>query len=128
MATELITYSNPGGESSNKAFASGLLTSDGSIVTILCGFVPTKIIITDYTGTNPDIITWVKGMAITAAHLLTGSTGVVTKGITGPYPYGDTEDDTWDGTGGDSTTDGHGFVIPAALLTDADTWMWEAYR
>ena len=128
MATELITYSNPGGESSNKAMASGLLTSDGTIATILVGFVPSRIVLYNYTGTNPNIYIWTKGLAITNAFLITGSTGVVTKGITGPYPYGDTQDDVWNGSGGDSTADGHGFVIPAALLSDNDTVMWEAYR
>jgi len=129
MATEAITYSNPGGESSAKAMASGLLTSDGTIATFLIGFVPSKIVLYNMTdATNPDVYIWVKGLAVSNCLLITGSTGFITKGVTAVALYGDTEDDTWDGTGGDSTADGHGFSIPAALLTDADTWVWEAHR
>lgn len=128
MATEAITYSNPGGESSHKAFASGLLTSDGTAADIICGFVPSRIVLYDYTGTNPDVYIWVKGLAVSNCFKITGSTGVITKGVTAVALLGDTQDDTWDGTGGDSYASGHGFQIPAALLTDADTWAWEAYR
>ena len=103
MATEAITYSHPAGATAESAFASGLLTTDGTAVNIICGFQPTKIVLTDYTETNVDIVLWVKGQPVASSTFLTGSTGVTTK-VTGPAVYSD--------------TDGEGFTIPAALLTD----------
>ena len=112
------------------SFASGLLTSDGTEVTIPLGFIPTKIVLYNYTGTNPNVYIWTKGLASTNCFLITGSTGQITKGVTGPSVVGDTSDDTY-AHGSDpvyETADDAGFSIPAALLTDADTWMWEAHR
>ena len=131
MATELITYSNDGGQSNDKAFASGLLTSDGTIANITVGFVPSKIVLYDLTNaTNPDVYIWVKGLAVTNCLKITGATGVITKGVTAVAMYGDTSDDTI--TLGEhmdiEETSGTGFSIPAALLSDADTWAWEAWR
>jgi hypothetical protein len=126
MATEAITYST---NVPHSRYASGLLTSDGTIAYVELGFTPKKIVLVNYTGTNPDIILWQAGMAATACWKITGSTGVVTKGITGPAVYGDTEDDTAPTTQytvGQSETF-RGFSIPAALQTDADTWAWEAW-
>ena len=117
MATELVTYSNLGPVGANKAFASGLLTSDGTAVNINVGFQPSKIVLVNYTGTNPNIIYWVEGMAAGTYHLLTGSSGVVTKGSSGgPVVFAGDNDES------------EGFTIPAGLLTDADTWLWEAWR
>jgi len=130
MATEAITYSNVGGQSNDKAFASGLLTSDGTEATIDLGFIPSKIVLYNYTGTNPDVYIWTAGLVYTNTLKITGSTGVITKGVTGPSLVGDTSDDTYPHPGPPTYETGSvmGFSIPAALLTDADTWLWEAWR
>ena len=116
MATEAVTYSNLEMVECNKAFASGLLTSDGTIAYISLGFTPAKIVLREYQDTNVNMIEWIKGMDSGTYWLTTGSTGVVTKGASGGPVV-------WDGDDDESC----GFYIPAALLTDADTWLWEAW-
>ena len=95
------------------------------------GWQPTRIELINYTGTNPDIYIWETGLASTNCIKMTGSTGVYTKGVTGPYPYAGS-----DALGTTVTVDGvtgqkvlAGFTIPAALQTNAsDTWLWRAER
>jgi hypothetical protein len=126
MATEAITYS---ANVPHVKYACGLLTSDGTIAYIETGFTPVKIVAVNYTGTNPLMYMWQKGQAEANCFLNTGSTGVITKGVTGPYPYGDTSDDTAPTTQytvGQSETF-RGFSIPDAITADGDTWTWEAW-
>lgn len=129
MATESITYTNPGGEANVKAFASGSYVSDGTDLPIYCGFVPSRIEFINESSSAYFTYVWFKGMAAGSYYLITAATGVMTYSATGgPTPLGDTANDVWDGTGGDSDANGQGFQIPAALLTDADTGQWIAYR
>lgn len=123
MATETVTYSNP---ATGKDYASGLLLSDGTIAYIDVGFIPSKIVLTHYTGTNPLVYMWAKGQTSGSYWLLTGATGVITKVESGgPTVYGDTQDDVY---GASESADFQGFQIPDALLADNDTWQWEVWR
>jgi hypothetical protein len=95
------------------------------------GWMPSKIELVNYTATNPLVYYWQSGQASTNGFLNTGSTGVITKGITGPYPYAGTASVgstvTVDGVAGCSVAPG--FTIPAALQNNAsDTWVWTAWR
>jgi len=127
MANGEITYTNPGGESSNKAFASGSYTGSGAAINILVGFVPSKIVI--HNDTDNTEFVWFAGIAEGSMFQYT-SAGAKTLITGGPTLYGDTADDVWNGSGGDSNANGHGFTVPATavLNTAADDCYWEAYR
>jgi hypothetical protein len=122
------TYSHVGAEGGEGAIATGLLTSAATPLAELLevGFQPSRIEIVNYTSTNTLVYIWTKGMTSGNAYLMTGSTGVYTKVTGGPTVF----------TGGaflkDSTTVytecPAGFVIPAALQSNADTWSWTAWR
>lgn len=132
MATEAITYSS---QVPNVQYASGLLTSDGTIANIELGFTPKKITLFNITATNPTIYFWVKGLAVDNCIKINGADGVVTKAVTAIAVYGDTEDDTSPDAAandavqyvnGDSSSF-RGFSIPDALLSDNDSYVWEAW-
>lgn len=128
MATELVTYANPGGEANVRSFASGSYVSDGTDLDIICGFVPSKIEVINYDGDYLTLL-WFAGMAEGTYFDILSSTGQMTFRATGGFVLlGDTADDTWDGTGGSSNTAGQGFRVPAALLIDTDTGQWIAWR
>lgn len=133
MATAIRTVTN------NMAFGSEVARAKGTLVPattpaleyIELGWTPSKIKLINYTGTNPDIYIWQIGLAAENCIKMTGSTGVYTKGVTGPYPYAGTASVgstvTVDTVAG--ATVAAGFTIPAALCTNAsDTWLWEAER
>lgn len=116
--SDTITYSNRDAIGANASFMSALLTADGSLSpNIECGFQPTKIVLYNYTGTNPNMYVWIKGMTSGSYWLTTGSTGVVTKVSSGgPTVFAGDSDESM------------GITIPAALLTAADTWLIECSR
>jgi len=125
VATRTVSYN--GGDSPHGGMASGLLVpaTTPAAEHIELGWEPNFIELVNYTGTNPNIYTWRKGMASGSAFLMTGSTGVYTKVTGGPTVN----------AGGLKTVDGvantmtrPGFIIPAALQTDGDTWAWRAHR
>ena len=122
MAAGDITYSNPGGESTNKAFASGRVLADAdTAINVICGFQPSRIELwyKDTGATTKDaFVLWFKGM--TAAYywntvLASGACTLTTSG--GPIVYA--------GTAGVA----EGFTIPAGLQdADSDIIDWIAWR
>ena len=136
MAAGDITYSNKGGQSNDKAFASGIALADAdAILSINLGFIPSGIVLfyKDTAATTKDVkIEWWKGM--TAANywntvMTDGIMTLVTSG--GPTVLGDTSDDTY--AHGDDpvyeTGSVMGFAIPAGLQdADSDIIYWQAWR
>lgn len=119
MAVGDITYSNPGGESGDKAFASGTLVVDAdAAATIICGFQPSMIeyYLVDAGATAHAHIRWVKGMAA-STHARIADAGDLTFPTTlGPVVY--------------SGSSGEGFTIPANQTgaADSDVIHWIAWR
>ena len=135
MAAGDITYSNVGGQSNDKAFASGRVLADAdTAINVPCGFIPSRIELwyKDTGATTKDAcVLWFKGM--TAAYywntvLASGACTLTTSG--GPVVYGDTSDDTFSTpTGGSEDATGQGFTIPAGLMdADSDIIDWIAWR
>lgn len=130
-ATRTITANNGLGSDGGMACGTLVPATTPALEYIEIGWTPTKIVLTNYTGTNPDIYIWQTGLASTNCIKMTGSTGVYTKGVTGPYPYAGSDElgttVTVDGVTGQKVL--RGFTIPAALQTNAsDTWLWHAER
>ncbi len=122
MANGDITYSNPGGHSGNKAFASGKYTGEAaSNIDILCGFTPAKIHV--WNETDGYGFTWFEGMTQGTMIQVKGDDGVTTlETVTGaPVPLTPA-----------LSTAGAGFRVPlgsdTVLNTDADDCYWEAWR
>ena len=123
MATGDITYSNAGGESADKAFASGIYVLDISEDTnIICGFQPSKVVLNlkDAGATAHAIVTWIKGMTAGDYQLISDGGDITYDVDYGPIVY--------------SGTAGEGFTIPSDLVTtdlsaaDDDIMYWEAWR
>jgi len=133
MAAGDITYSH-GCDGGLSAIATGQVLADASdAINVLIGFVPSRIELhyKDTGATTKDaIFLWIKGMTLGyywGILMSTGAQALVTSG--GPVPYGDTSDDVWDGSGGDSNANGQGFTIPAGLMdADSDVINFTAYR
>ena len=122
MANGDITYTTPGGQSGNKAFASGKYTGLATEnIDILCGFTPSKIHI--WNETDGYGFEWFTGITQGSMLQTVGSTGVKTlESITGaPVPLTNA-----------LSTAGAGFRVPlgttTALNTTADDCYWEAWR
>lgn len=124
------TVSYNGGDA-GAGIATGILVPADTPVQeyIELGWVPNRIEILNLTGTTTAttaITIWQKGLASTNAMQIAGVSGIVTKGVTGPYPY----------AGGQVTVDTvvntvtkAGFYIPTGLQTNAsDVISWIAYR
>lgn len=113
MATEAITISANSGAGRNHSC--GTMTSDGTIAYISCGFQPTYIKLINET--QKSSMEWWAGM--TAADyfkVIYHADGAVVSYETsgGPIVFAGDDDES------------EGFVIPAALLTDADVVHWFA--
>jgi len=121
MAAGDITYANAGGQSNDKAFASGRVLADAdTAINVIVGFQPSRIELwyKDTGATTVDaFVLWFKGM--TAAYywntvLSTGACTLTTSG--GPIVYA-------------VTGAGEGFTIPAGLQdADEDIIDWIAWR
>jgi len=144
MAAGDITYSNPGAQSGDKAFASGLVSADAdTAINVLVGFVPSmvQLVYKDTAATTYDReVRWFKGMPVgymVESYMDDGAAVLQTSG--GPTVYGDTTDDAPNSPTGHGTgyapagtheeTSGTGFTIPAAFMqTDEDVIYWVAWR
>jgi hypothetical protein len=113
MANGDITYTNPGGQSINKALSSGLYIGSGAELNIIVGFQPSKIVL--HNDTDDTEFVWFAGMAAGTMFQYT-SAGAKTMITGGPTVY--------------AGADGEGFTVPttAVLNTAADLVYWEAYR
>jgi hypothetical protein len=123
------TVSYNGGDAGT-GIATGLLEpADTPVVEYIeLGWIPSRIELVNYTGAltaTTQIITWTKGLAAANAISIAGASGIVTKGVIGPYPF----------AGGAVTQDAvvgaivkAGFYVPLALQTDGDLFSWTAFR
>ncbi len=121
MAVGDITYTNPGGHSVDKPFASGTLVVDADVAAnIIVGFQPSMIRLdfVDAGNTYTQTIVWYKGMTAASYYSTLHSSGAITTGASGgPIVY--------------AGSLGEGFTIPAgfpANLADSDTVIWQAWR
>lgn len=122
MANGDITYSNPGGELNAKAFASGRYTGLATAnIDILCGFVPSRIVI--HNDTDNTTYIWFKGIAQGSMFQITEQGIKSLEVVTGaPTPL----------AASGTNTAGEGFRIPlgttTVLNTTGDDCYWEAWR
>lgn len=119
MAVGDITYTNPGGDSNVKSFASGTLVVDADAAAkIYCGFRPSRVelILADAGGTADAVLIWHSSMAA-GTHLRVGNDGE----LTFPTSLGVTML---------SDSGGEGFTIPANQTgaADSDVIYWTAWR
>lgn len=119
MAAGDITYTNPGGESADKPFASGSFESDISeAINIICGFQPSRIelFLVDADATANTYNVWFKGMAASTTAYFADGGDLTFPTTLGPVVY--------------SGSDGEGFTVPAGQTgaADSDVTYWCAWR